>query len=590
MCCLRVSVAFASLVFAFPASNALVADDGRDQVASGRETPTFRDRSIEHWVERLRQGPVAELNEAGEKALPVWIEAARDPLAIDWVRHAMRFQFRDDDWVGPVHVAMFDLPGPLYRHLAIGELASRPEVAQKVASDIIRQARLWSQSDDPEKIDLVDSMVQVLIKLELPAEQTTELVKEFWPSETNARSLRQHLLELLARSGLKSVVPAIDIFLEFQCPLRELRYFTDHIDTETMAVVISESRHASVRRRRLAAAMIANRTAPEMLKADQLAILDELDRLLQDSDLDIRRYAVEGVIKLKGTDRASQLIPTLEKLLVRPESQSQTKVASALASFGPLAMPSIRRAAKSDDPEMRRIAASTLSELASLPDEGLEILLSLTKDENPRVRNYAVFFLGETRSSDPRVVDALTGALDDAKTEQWATRALGELGQNAEEAMERVKSKLQSDDPCQRLQAATAIWAISKNAELVLPVAWAVVRDDQGITSSGYSVTYRNIDGKRVEQRKPFQYPLAARAAELLGQMGPQAAPAVDDLIAMLEHDNWRARSAAMEALGEIGPAATKAIPALERLVEKGAPQQTQEIIEKIKTSRGNAE
>ena len=58
-------------------------------------------------------------------------------------------------------------------------------------------------------------------------------------------------------------------------------------------------------------------------------------------------------------------------------------------------------------------------------------------------------------------------------------------------------------------------------------------------------------------------------AAWALGEIGPEAKPAVPALIELLEHENDWAREMAAGALGRIGPEAEEAIPMLEQVADK---------------------
>lgn len=579
------SVSFACLVILALGIN-VSADDDLPKAKQNEVTPaTFRGQPIDQWVERLRRGPVKELTQAGEEALPVWVAAVADPKSVIWVRHTMSLEFKDQDWVGPVYVAMLDLPGPLNRNMALFNLKRLPDVAQEIAPDLVKKARQWLNSGDAQTLPLIDSVIDILNKLESPPGDSIQLVADTWPHATNNTFLRRDLLELLARNGSNSISTTFEIFLKHQTPLREIQYYAKHADKRTIIRMIAESMRQTPERRRLASALIAYVADSDEPKLDPAVIVREIDRLLDDSDVHVRRYALTGARNLKGTTAAESLIPKLEKLLSDSDVTSRHAAASTLALFGPKAMPSIRRAVNSEDSGTRIVVGTAIRYMNPVPDEGIDLLLKLAEDENSKVRNYAVFNLGKTLFDDPRVVSALVHALDDRATEQWARRALAELGKNAEGAIEILQSQLQSDDIRKRLEAATALWSITKNAELVLPVALAVARDDQGITSAAYSVTYRMVDGKRVEQRKPYRYPLAARAAKLLVQMGPEAAPALDELIAMLDQENPRAKSAALRAIGEIGPAASKAIPALKKLVEETVDQQARDTLRKVQAT-----
>lgn len=139
--------------------------------------------------------------------------------------------------------------------------------------------------------------------------------------------------------------------------------------------------------------------------------------------------------------------------------------------------------------------------------------------------------------------------------------------------LDELHKRLQSDDLRERLDAATALWEIRGDVEKVLPVARDIARDDRGVTASGYTATTRVVDGARVEQQHPFEEPLAAQAAQLLGKMGAAAKPAVGDLVQLLAHPNARARTAAFQTLDEMGPAAAEALPALQEFARQAGRQ-----------------
>ncbi|HBE67426.1 MAG TPA: hypothetical protein DDW52_04680 [Planctomycetaceae bacterium] len=118
---------------------------------------------------------------------------------------------------------------------------------------------------------------------------------------------------------------------------------------------------------------------------------------------------------------------------------------------------------------------------------------------------------------------------------------------------------------------------------MVLPVAREIARDDQGITLGIGTINFRTVDGKQIKKRGSYRIPLAARAAQLLGRMGVQAEPAVDELIGLLKHESPYARRAAIYAIGEIGPAASKAVRVLEKLLEEEGSRQTRTALEKVR-------
>ena len=195
-----------------------------------------------------------------------------------------------------------------------------------------------------------------------------------------------------------------------------------------------------------------------------------------------------------------------------------------------------------------------LSTMKPFPKDDVGLLLVLTDDPQPEVRRYAVYALGSSHLEDPAIVTRLVKALQDPQTRDWATRALGNLGPAARGAVAELEAALQSDDLRVRLQAAEALWAVSQDVDKVLPVVIAIVEHDQGITVGGYSATTQIVDGKRVEKRHPYRTPLAQRAVELLGKMGPAAKPAAGMLETLLTHPD---QSMQLRGLSIAGPRCT---------------------------------
>jgi HEAT repeat protein len=95
-----------------------------------------------------------------------------------------------------------------------------------------------------------------------------------------------------------------------------------------------------------------------------------------------------------------------------------------------------------------------------------------------------------------------------------------------------------------RLNAAKALWQVSRQPDDVIPVFTQVLENGG--------------DSERCD------------AAERLKEMGPWAAPAVPALVNVVKNDPYEyARCEAAEALGEIGPKAAPAIPALATVLEE---------------------
>lgn len=98
-----------------------------------------------------------------------------------------------------------------------------------------------------------------------------------------------------------------------------------------------------------------------------------------------------------------------------------------------------------------------------------------------------------------------------------------------------------------------------------IPYLRSALGNQDSVAKDAYAAFWRKLP-RRLQKKLPEPFPpatLRAYAARGLGLLGPNATPAVPDLIrALHDPDKW-VRAAAASALGEIGPAARVAVPAL---------------------------
>ncbi|MCS7468873.1 HEAT repeat domain-containing protein [Stieleria sp. ICT_E10.1] len=552
------------------------------QQATNADPNTFRGRSIADWVSQLRRGPVKELTEAGEAALPVWKAAAKDAKAVTWVRHSFMFHFDDQAWVGPVYFAMLDLPQSHEKRFALQSLARNHAASREIATKLMDKIRQWQSSEDAATKRLVGPAIGMLAEMTPAPDGAIELVSELWPSTKQQTFVRWDLMILLGRAGPEGVSAIIELSLQNDDFERYLYHFVKVLNRPAVVTLIEASDHQDPGHRRVATMMIDRVADQEDCAEFHQMLVEPTIARLKDPDPHVLRYALSAVKELASQPRAEKAIPLLADRLNDEKNQSRNATAKVLVAFGEAGLPAIRDAAHSENPSARVAACSALGDVKPLSSNDVELLLQLAEDPVADVRRYAVYALGESEVDDPRIVATVVAATNDSETKDWATRALGKMGTSAADATPALREQLKSDDLRVRLQAADTLWKISQDVKHVLPVAKAIAGNDQGVTTGGYWVSYRDVDGKRMEQRHHYRDPLSIRAAKLLGQMGPSAKPAVGELIALLQHENPRVRSASARALGKIGPAAAEAVPALQELLRKNSNQQLIDILKII--------
>ena len=138
----------------------------------------------------------------------------------------------------------------------------------------------------------------------------------------------------------------------------------------------------------------------------------------------------------------------------------------------------------------------------------------------------------------------MTAALDSKleSVRRHAAEALGRIGTASAPAVPKLVTRLHDEDPVVRIHAALALWQIARH-EKALPTLVAALHQDAAAASYD--------------------------AAMALGELGPDAQPAVADLVQALSHADADTARAAALALGRVG---TAAIPALKTVLVQSNP------------------
>lgn len=202
------------------------------------------------------------------------------------------------------------------------------------------------------------------------------------------------------------------------------------------------------------------------------------------------------------------------------------------------------RALKDSDPLVREVAVESLNELGPGAGGALPALAEVARrDPSSRVRARAAPVLPRLEPSLREAIPWLIAALRDPDrgVRHSAVVTLGQLGPKAQPATPALVEVLERDrDGEVRAVTAEALGAIGPTSQTV-PALIGALRREPG---KGYwMVTYES-----------------ARALE---KIGPEAAPAIPTLTAVIRIGSPNERSAAIRALGGIGPAARTTLPIL---------------------------
>jgi HEAT repeat protein len=280
--------------------------------------------------------------------------------------------------------------------------------------------------------------------------------------------------------------------------------------------------------------------------------------------------------------RSAEVVPVLAEGLKSADSDDRRAACYALRFHGAQAAPAVPALLEllrhPVDEWDRSSAATTLATIGppaaapAVPD-----LLAMLKSPQPQDRSGAARALGAIGVTEPRVVRALVGALGDRDEDvvHAALTGLGDLGRDAS------------------AEALPVVRALRPGAKGELPLLYARVRlgdADVGLARLRELAhaeppvldVFETIASLKAEGVPLLAEVIRARGAgtkwavEALGKMGPDAAPAVPVLVALLKEGRQPGPTAArfdaaVKALGAIGPAAGEALPVLNELAQKHA-------------------
>jgi HEAT repeat protein len=292
-----------------------------------------------------------------------------------------------------------------------------------------------------------------------------------------------------------------------------------------------------------------------------------LIKALDDIDTSVRQGTV-GALSAMGP-AAAEAVPALINALRDDKARRRwddinvrTAAKSALGRIGPAAVPALFAAlGDATDAEVRKASAEALGNIGPAAAEAVPALLAARADADWYLRLRAVEALGRIGSAAPEVVPALIATLRDGAATRWyggeekglvseaAAQALGQFGSAAVEAVPALIDALTDAVAGVRLAAAHALCAIGLDAVPRLIAALREVKAPRWVKGGATAETRR-------------------AAAQVLREIGPQAAEAVPALISALGDTDAGVREAATDALSAIGPPSVPALLAALRNVK----------------------
>ena len=284
---------------------------------------------------------------------------------------------------------------------------------------------------------------------------------------------------------------------------------------------------------------------------------------LSDSDHYVRTYTPSALEKVGPA--AAIALPGLIALMKDSDHYVRAHALAAMGEIGVPAekiLPTFIAATSDSDDYVRFTAINELEKLGHAASTAVGPLIDrLQNDEDPKVKWNAARAIGIIDAEGKLGVPALTAGLKsrDASVRRFASLGLAAQREKALPALPDLERLLTDSDRATRIAAAEAVWKLSHNLKITLPVLiqelemggdyppmWAA----DAIAEIGPRAQ-EAIPALRKQLKRGGDYS-TANAARALGTFGAIAGDAAPDLVELLTHERDNVRVNAAEALWSI--------------------------------------
>jgi HEAT repeat protein len=270
-----------------------------------------------------------------------------------------------------------------------------------------------------------------------------------------------------------------------------------------------------------------------------------------------------------------EVVPSLMESLQHPEARFWACL--VLAEIGPeakAAAPALAKTLSDERPEVRLQAAIALGEIGEGAKPAATTLAQLLSDPFPAVRAAAVFALGRIGDRSAGAAIAAADRAEDPFLHSLSIWAQAKLNPDDPRLMDQavvlLVNSLGAEDRGMAQVAARALAdlgatneAVERELDKVLKGADAAEEDR--IVRSLSSLGPRVVPHAQRALKDPDRQ---ATALQMLERLGPDAAPAVPNLVELLQTDDPAVRAQVLQILGSIGPQAEPAVAAATTALE----------------------
>lgn len=240
-------------------------------------------------------------------------------------------------------------------------------------------------------------------------------------------------------------------------------------------------------------------------------------------------------------EEAAGTIPDLVQILDTAPEWLKERAARVLGALGSKAIPVLKERIHSKDATIRGYALEAVAEAEEASQAIIPDLIARLEDSSPTARSHAIAALGNAGESAADAIPQIRRLLHDDNDDvrASASRALGQILPGEEQApvnFSALVAQLDDEDKSVRYHTVRALRKTGSPDE-VIPLLRSKLTDPES------DVRHAAIDE--------------------LAEIGPEAAVAIPDLIAIIQDPSSRDKSDAAQALGKMGIVVEGVIPAL---------------------------
>ncbi len=331
-------------------------------------------------------------------------------------------------------------------------------------------------------------------------------------------------------------------------------------DKESLTAIVAGLKDKEVQVRRAAVRALS------MIKADRKVTIPLVVDLLKDADPNVATRALHSI-----TEAGAEAVPALTAALTHPEARYWACI--ALAEMGPQAkdaVPGLIKVLADEQPQNRLQATIALAEIGPVAKSAVLDLTKLLGDKSEPVRNAAVFALG--RIGDKTAAEAVAKADKpaDAYLHTLCTWALARMNpedkQKQAAAIGLLATKLGDKDRDAAHMAARGIAELEPTAEVIRPAMEKLLAGADAETADRIFTALASLGSRimplAINALKDPSPARRERAMSVMAKVGPEAAPAVPELIKIIQGTDAKHKIEALFVIGAIGPTASAAAPA----------------------------